>query len=103
MTTTHIHAAAQLDPILDVETRYLDLDGDGVPDAVQIIETVSVDATGDGHPDFVELVEELVTDIGVDGKPGAVDVLGRAVIELDHAEHERTLAPRPRRSGRLVT
>ena len=35
-------------PAALVEVEYLDLDGDGVPDAVQTIEAVAIDLTGDG-------------------------------------------------------
>jgi len=33
-----------------VETRYLDLDGDGVPDALQVVEAIAVDDGADGAP-----------------------------------------------------
>jgi hypothetical protein len=72
---------------VEVETTYLDLDGDGVPDAVQIVEAVGVDLTGDGRVDFIELVEEVASDIGVDGVPGSVDVVEHQEIELDHEQH----------------
>ena len=36
-----------------VETSYLDLDGDGVPDAVVTTETIALDLTGDGVVDVV--------------------------------------------------
>jgi hypothetical protein len=63
---------------------YLDLDGDGVPDAVQMVERVSIDASGDGHADVIELRQEIARGIGVDGIPEAVDVVDRTTIELDH-------------------
>lgn len=33
---------------VEVETKYLDLDGDGVPDAVQVVEDDVVELTHDG-------------------------------------------------------
>jgi hypothetical protein len=53
-------------------TRYLDLDGDGVPDAV---ETVSVGVTGGGsEPTTVELVDEVDAEIDDDGVPHTIAV-----------------------------
>lgn len=70
-----------------VETRYLDLDGDGVPDAVQTVKVVGVDLTGDGASDVVEIVEGVEADIGVDGVPQHVVVVEDAVVDL-HATDE---------------
>lgn len=62
---------------------YLDLDGDGVPDAVLTVETWP-DATdhldhldGLDHLDHRTVVETLERDIGIDGRPGDVRVLAR--------------------------
>jgi hypothetical protein len=49
------------------EVRYLDLDGDGVPDAVRITETRVLGATRDGRGQVVQVVSELVSGIGDDG------------------------------------
>jgi hypothetical protein len=64
-------------------TRYLDLDGDGVPDAVEMIEVVSVDRTGDGSTDEVAVVEELATGIGIEGVPRRLTVVDEMTIALD--------------------
>ncbi len=52
--------------------RYLDLDGDGVPDAVLTVETWA-DTPAD--PDHGTVVETLETGIGIDGRPADVRVL----------------------------
>lgn len=54
--------------------RYLDLDGDGLPDAVLVTETWpdGVDLLGDGRGATV--VETLERGIGVDGQPADVSV-----------------------------
>ncbi len=52
--------------------RYLDLDGDGVPDAVLTVETWA-DTPAD--PDHETIVETLETGIGIDGHPTDVRVL----------------------------
>lgn len=55
------------------ETRYLDLDGDGVPDAVETV-TVVFDETRSGSVDAVEIVDELDADIDDDGVAHSVAV-----------------------------
>ncbi len=54
--------------------RYLDLDDDGVPDAVLITETWpdGTDVRENGHGPTV--VETLETGIGIDGRPSGVSV-----------------------------
>lgn len=58
-----------------VTTEYLDLDGDGVPDAVRTVHLVGVDLTLDGVADVVETMEELATGIDITGEPEAVRVV----------------------------
>lgn len=72
--------------VVPLATKYLDLDGDGVPDAVQTTETVTHDVDGDGNPDFVEIVEEIESGIGIDGVPEHVEVHEAAAVAVDHAE-----------------
>ncbi len=61
-------------------TRYLDLDGDGVPDAV---ETVSVNVAGGGDgPRAVEIVDEVDADIDDEGVPHTIAV-ERVVVSED--------------------
>jgi len=79
--------AADVHGPIDLETRYLDLDGDGVPDAVQIVEVVPVDSRGDGVPDAIEVFEEVASEIGVDGVPEHVAVVGTTTVEV----HDTTL------------
>ena len=67
---------------VEVETTYLDLDGDGVPDAVQTVEAIPVDRTGDGVTDAVGVVEEIASDIGDDGVPEHIDVVETKIVEL---------------------
>ena len=66
-----------------VEVEYLDLDGDGVPDAVQTIEAVAIDLTGDGVCDAVELVEEVAAHIGIDGVPEQVVNIEDVAVSFD--------------------
>jgi hypothetical protein len=51
--------------------RILDLDGDGVPDAV---ETISVDVSSDDGTETVEIVDELDAEIDDDGVPHHIEV-----------------------------
>jgi hypothetical protein len=55
---------------------YLDLDGDGVPDAVLIRETLTADAP-DGLRE-TEVIETLETGIDIDGVPHHIEVHGDA-------------------------
>jgi hypothetical protein len=67
---------------IERETRYLDLDGDGVPDATETIEVrrQSIDVGGH-HTTVTEVVDEIDSEIGVDGEPGAVQVSDTIVVE----------------------
>jgi hypothetical protein len=69
------------EPGIPVETEYLDLDDDGVPDAVQITETVQYER---GGADLVEKIRELDTGIGADGVPTTVTVTDTVTIDTDH-------------------
>jgi hypothetical protein len=64
--------------------RYLDLDGDGVPDAVQMTEAIEYDVTGDGVPDIVEIVDETAAGIGIDGVPDHVEVTEPVAVRVEH-------------------
>jgi hypothetical protein len=66
---------------IPVETEYLDLDDDGVPDAVQITETVQYESGGAG---LVEEIRELDTGVGPDGVPTTVTVTDTVTIDTDH-------------------
>ena len=61
------HSARESVPFREPEVQYLDLDGDGVPDAVRITETRVLGATRDGRGQVVQTVSELVSGIGDDG------------------------------------
>jgi hypothetical protein len=61
---------------LMTEVRYLDLDGDGLPDAVLIRETLTGDSPDGPLP--IESVEMLETGIGIDGVPHHIEVYGDA-------------------------
>jgi hypothetical protein len=54
------------------DVRYLDLDGDGVPDAVLIRETLTADAPDGMHE--TEVIETLETGIDIDGVPRHIEV-----------------------------
>jgi hypothetical protein len=56
-------------------TEYLDLDGDGVPDAVRTRQTMVYDTSRDGCIDLVETLEELATGIDITGVPRAIHVV----------------------------
>jgi hypothetical protein len=59
------------------DVRYLDLDHDGVPDAVQRSHTVALDLNGDGLGDVVDAVRETDRAIGIDGEPRSSEVRHR--------------------------
>jgi hypothetical protein len=59
--------------ILEQDVEYLDLDADGLPDAVRIVERL-VAKEADGHLGPLETIETLVTEIGIDGRPRHVEV-----------------------------
>jgi hypothetical protein len=67
---------------IERETRYLDLDGDGVPDATETIEVrrQTIDTPGH-HTTVTEVVDEIDSEIGVDGEPGEVQVSDTILIE----------------------
>ena len=67
-----------------VETEYLDLDGDGVPDAVRTTRTVGFDSTHDGRIDIVETTEELASGIDIAGMPRVIHVTDTVEADLDH-------------------
>jgi hypothetical protein len=64
----------------DGEAEYLDLDGDGVPDAVRTTSEASYQADG---VDVVETVEELDRDIDDEGRPGEIDWTDTVVVDTD--------------------
>lgn len=64
------------------EIRYLDLDGDGVPDAVETTEVEVTEIEGAGHRvTKVEVVTEVDADIDDDGVPGTVGVSDTVIVE----------------------
>jgi len=65
----------------DGEPEYLDLDGDGVPDAVRTRRQAAYEV---GGAEVVETVEELDRDIGDDGRPGTIDVSDTLAVDSDH-------------------
>ena len=68
VTTLTVHPTAESDV---AETEYLDLDDDGLPDAVRTTETRSYDG---GGADVVKETSELDAGIGPDGVPTTVTV-----------------------------
>ena len=64
------------------ETKFLDLDGDGVPDAVETTEvTVEVIDGAGHHVTKVEVVDEIDAEITIDGVPGTVEVTDTVLVE----------------------
>jgi hypothetical protein len=64
------------------ETKYLDLDGDGVPDAVETTETkVAMIDDGVHRMIEVEVLDEIDSEITIDGVPGSVEVSDTVIVE----------------------
>jgi hypothetical protein len=63
------------------EVKYLDLDGDGVPDAVVTREVHSHDVTGDGHVDIVDSTTTIASGIGIDGVPSSVETRSEVFVD----------------------
>ncbi|MEX2031624.1 MAG: hypothetical protein WEA81_02040 [Dehalococcoidia bacterium] len=57
------------------ERRFLDLDDDGLLDAVESSECHTVDLDLDGVPDIIVVDAELEAAIGDDGVPGRVETV----------------------------
>lgn len=79
---------------IPIGMRYLDLDGDGVPDAVQMTEAIEYDVTGNGVPDVVEIVDETAAGIGIDGVPDHVEVTSPVAVRVEHDLPDEAGAPR---------
>ena len=75
---------AEPDAVAPTETEYLDLDRDGVVDAVRTTRVTGYDVTGDGEIDIVETLEELAEGIDVAGTPGHVIVTDTVEADFDH-------------------
>ena len=67
----------------DEELRYLDLDGDGVPDAVETTRITEIDVDGDGTPDIIEVSRERDVAIDDDGHPAAVERTETVAVDLE--------------------
>ena len=80
MDSTKGSFVARGDNVIELETAYLDLDGDGVPDAIEIVEAVTADLTGDGIPNVVAVRKEFATGIDIDGIPRRVSTVEQRVI-----------------------
>jgi hypothetical protein len=61
--------------VVDHGVRYLDLDGDGVPDAVLTIESQPMTHDDSRHLQALSIVETLETGIGIDGCPSRTRVV----------------------------
>jgi hypothetical protein len=57
---------------LESETRYLDLDGDGLLDAVEVTERVVSLGAGDGERRTLQTIRSLAAGIEEDGEPRLV-------------------------------
>jgi len=68
-------------PNAAVRTEYLDLDDDGVPDAVEQRETFEYE-TLDGA-EIVEEIREVDADIAEDGVPATVTVTDTVLVDTD--------------------
>jgi hypothetical protein len=65
------------------DPAYLDLDGDGVPDAVRTIHVEAFDVDGDGVADVVEIIQEVDAEIDDDGAPHVVTVTDTLGLDVD--------------------
>lgn len=68
-------------PCIASAVMYLDLDGDGVPDAVRLVDTMVLHTTDNGVADVIRVVEKTDSGIGDDGIATTVDV--RETFKLD--------------------
>lgn len=59
---------------VEQEIRYLDLDGDGLPDAVLTVETLSAVVLETGTVQRLETIETLETGIDIEGHARDVQV-----------------------------
>jgi len=75
-------AAESLD--VPIETEFLDLDCDGVPDAVKTTSTIAVDISHDRRVDVVETTEEIASEIDINGVPHAIRVADTVEADLGH-------------------
>jgi hypothetical protein len=66
--------------VTDTQFEYLDLDGDGVPDAVRTIDTHGAWSDRVGDFEVVGTVDELALDIDDDGVPASVHVISSDVV-----------------------
>ena len=74
----------QRDPVPEIDVRFLDLDGDGVPDAVETRKTEPLHVGADGRPDVVREIDEIDSDIDDDGTVRSVHITETLGADLDH-------------------
>ena len=79
-----IGALAHPDVVVPTKTDFLDLDDDGIPDAVHTTTIVGFDLSGDGAVDLVEVTEEMASGIGIDGDPSAITLTDTFEYDFDH-------------------
>jgi hypothetical protein len=82
--SSHELPVLEPDAVAPTETEYLDLDSDGVVDAVRTTTVRGYDVTGDGEIDVVETVEELAEGIDVTGTPEHVTLTDTVEADFDH-------------------
>ncbi len=84
------------------EVRYLDLDHDGLPDAVEHTRTIAFDTTGDGTGDVIETIRETDAAIGIEGVAHHHDAQRRLhVAAATPGRPRRSLTDRLRRARRV--
>jgi hypothetical protein len=71
-----------VDPGEPGTTEYLDLDGDGVPDAIETTRTRTGESPSGAA--VVEEIRELDSDIGLDGVPTTVTVTDTVAVDANH-------------------
>ena len=79
-----VSVVAPTELVVADDTEYLDLDQDGVPDAVRTTRVTGYDVTGDGEVDVVETVQEVASAIDETGAPHHVVITDTVAVDLDH-------------------
>ena len=72
---------------VSIEVEQIDVDGDGVADAVRVVSTTVVDVDGDGVPDAVSVVEAIGIDVDGDGQISDDEIAVTEVIAIREEEN----------------
>lgn len=72
---------------VSIEVTEIDVDGDGVPDIIDVVTTTVIDVDGDGVPDIVDVVEAIGVDVDGDGviSDDEIEVTETIIVREDDA------------------